>query len=180
MTTHYYPHDLAVALQQRWPAAAAPLPALPVLTQFISVLYQSSLLFEEGRPVECHVVLASQAQLEAQPVTLLDFHLVRFAEPRAWNEQELRRLSPAVQHTSNLLAVEQTLDGQLRVWGMLFTEHEWDQVVNSPHPNAAAAPQALLVQVSGPGSLVFYCARHTASSPCSAGVLMGTASYSFR
>ena len=156
MTTHYYPHDLAMALHQRWPAEAAPLPATEVLTQLVSALYQASLLFEEGRAVECHVVWATLAQLEAQPVTLLDFHLVRFAEPRAWNEQELRRLSPAVQHPSSLLTVDQAPSGQLQVWGMLFSEHEWDQVLDSPGRAQSAAPQALLVQVSGPGSLVFY------------------------
>lgn len=56
---HYYPHDLAHALHQRWPSHAAPLPAPPVLAQFVSVLYQASLLFEEGRAVTCHAVLAS-------------------------------------------------------------------------------------------------------------------------
>jgi hypothetical protein len=93
---HYYPADLALALRQHWPAAAAPLPAAEVLTAFVSTLYQASLLAEEGHPVVCHLVLATQAELEAQPVTLTDFHLVRFAEPRPYSEQELRRLSPAV------------------------------------------------------------------------------------
>ncbi|MDQ2771018.1 MAG: hypothetical protein M3Y54_11015 [Bacteroidota bacterium] len=156
MTSHYYPSDLAAALQLRWPVAAAPLPTPEVLTRFISVLYQASLLFEEGRPVECHAVLAAQAKLEAQPVTLTDFHLVRFAEVRAWNEQEVRRLSPAVHHCGSLLAVEAAADGQLLLWGMLFSGHEWDWVPDSSRQEVSAAPLALLVQVSGPGSLVFY------------------------
>ena len=156
MTTHYYPSDLAGALQLRWPAGATPLPLPEVLTRFISVLYQASLLFEEGRAVECHAVLAGQAQLEAQPVALTDFHLVRFDEIRAWNEQEVRRLSPAVQHSGSLLAVEAAADGELRLWGMLFSGHEWDRVPDSSRQELAAAPSALLVQVSGPGSLVFY------------------------
>jgi len=161
MPTHFYPSELAAALHQRWPAEAAPLPAPPVLAQFISVLYQASLLFEEGRPVECHAVLAPQAQLEAQPVALTDFHLVRFAEPRAWNEQEVRRLSPAVQQSSSLLAVEQLADGQLQLWGMVFSGHQWDEVpAEGPRRAVAAAPRALLVQVSGPGSLVFYYGAH--------------------
>jgi hypothetical protein len=158
--SHYYPHELALALHQRWPAEAAPLPAPAVLEQFLSVLYQASLLFEEGRPVVCHAVLASQAQLEAQPVALTDFHLVRFAEPRAWNEQEVRRLSPAVHQRSSALAVEQVATGHLQLWGMLFSGHEWDQIPDSPHQAGATAPSALLVQLSGPGSLVFYYGAH--------------------
>lgn len=158
--SHYYPQDLAAALLQRWPTEAPPLPAVAVLTQFVSVLYQASLLVEEGRPVECHVVLASPAQLAAQPIGLTDFHWVRFAEPRAWNEQEVRRLSPAVQPRSSLLAVEQGADGQLQLWGLLFSGHAWDHVPDGPRRVTTAAPQALLVQVSGPGSLVFYAGPH--------------------
>ena len=155
MTTHYYPRELAAALLAGWPAEAAPLPAPELLTEFISVLYQASLLEEEGRPVECHAALASPAQLEAQPVALTDFHFLRFAQPRAYTEQELRRLSPAVQPRGSLLAVGADGAG-LRIWGMLFAEHVWDMWGDGPRQTTAAAPAALLVQVLGPGSLVFY------------------------
>jgi hypothetical protein len=56
---HYYPADLALALRQHWPAAAPPLPAVEVLTAFISTLYQASMLAEEGQPVVCQLVLAT-------------------------------------------------------------------------------------------------------------------------
>ncbi|MGI4759145.1 MAG: putative sensor domain DACNV-containing protein [Janthinobacterium lividum] len=154
--SHYYPADLALALRQRWPAEAPPLPAAAVLTPFISVLYQASLLFEESQPVRCHAVLASPAQLAAQPVGLTDFHVVHFTEARAWNEQEVRRLSPAVQPASTLLAVAPLPDGQLQLWGLLFSGHQWDQQVDELERPGAVAPPALLVQLSGPGSLVFY------------------------
>lgn len=152
---HCYPADLALALRQHWPAAA-PLPAVEVLTAFVSTLYQASLLAEEGHPVVCHLVLASQAELEAQPVTLTDFHLVRFAEPRPYSEQELRRLSPAVQQASSLLAMAPAADGSRLLWGLLFSEHQWDQLVDQPRLSPARPPRALLVQVSGPVNLVFY------------------------
>lgn len=153
---HYYPADLALALQEHWPLTASPLPATTVLTSFLSTLYQASLLAEEGRPVICHLVLATQAELEAQTVTLTDFHLLRFAETRTYSEQELRRLSPAVQQASTMLAVAPSPEGDLQLWGMLFSEHQWDQLVDQPRLSTAQPPWALLVQVSGPGSLVFY------------------------
>lgn len=154
--THYYPDDLAATLRQRWPALAPPLPEPTVLAHFISVLYQASLLAEEGHRVECHVMLATQAQLEAQPVTLTDFHLMRFAEFRPYTEQELRRLSPAVQHPTSLLTVAPAPDGTLQLWGMLFTEHERERLLDSLQRSAVVVPQGLLAQVSGPGSLVFF------------------------
>jgi hypothetical protein len=153
---HYYPADLTLALRQHWPATAPPLPAADVLTAFVSTLYQASLLAEEGRPVICHLVLATQDELEAQSVSLTDFHLLRFAEPRAYSEQELRRLSPAVQQASSLLAVAPTPDGNLQLWGMLFSEHQWDQLVDQPRLTTVQPPRALLVQVNGPGNVVFY------------------------
>jgi hypothetical protein len=155
MPTHYYPRELAAALRLRWPTRAVPLPAPEVLINFISVLYQASLLEEEGRPVECHVALAAPAWLAAQDTTLIDFHYVHFTQPRAYDEQELRRLSPAVQPNGSLLAVE-AIGTELRVWGLLFSEHVWDQEDDGPRLTVAAAPQVLLVEVQGPGSLVFY------------------------
>lgn len=157
---HYYPSDLAAALQQRWPqdgAASPPLPAQEVLTQLISTLYQASMLQEEGRSVECHVIFATADHLEAQAVALTGFHLVSFAPLRACNEQEIRRLSPAVQRQSSLLAVRLAADGSLMLWGMLFTHHEWDQLMESPRASPALPPLALMVHVRGPGNLVFYC-----------------------
>jgi hypothetical protein len=61
---------------------------------------------------------------------LMDFHLVRFAEPRVYSEQELRRFNLAVQQASSLLAVAPMADGSLQLWGLLFSEHQWDQLVD--------------------------------------------------
>ena len=58
-------------------------------------------------------------------------------------------------HASSLLTVEEVA-GRLQVWGLLFTEHKWGHVADGPRLADAIAPQALLVQVNGPGSLVFY------------------------
>ena len=157
---HYYPSELAAVLQQRWSheeAAGPPLPAREVLTQLISTLYQASMLQEEGRSVECHVIFAPAEQLQAQAVALTGFHLVSFVSPRPCNEQEIRRLSPAVQRQASLLAVGLAADGSLMLWGMLFTHHEWDRLAESPRSSPALPPLALLVHVRGPGNLVFYC-----------------------
>jgi hypothetical protein len=61
-----------------------------------------------------------------------------------------------VQQPSSLLAVAPTAEGSLHLWGLLFSEHQWDQLVDQPRLTTVRPPRALLVQVSGPGSLVFY------------------------
>jgi len=51
MATAYYPNELAHALRERWAPAGggSPLPEHAVLTQFLSIVYQASLLREEAR-----------------------------------------------------------------------------------------------------------------------------------
>lgn len=122
--------------------AGSPLPEHAVLTQFLSIIYQASLLREEARPVECHVVLATAAQLTAagQPLPT-GSHVVAFGAPRPWDEQEIRRLSPAVVRPATLLAVRQTEAGELVLWGLLVTDTPWDRLPGSPAPTAEEVPR---------------------------------------
>ncbi|WP_375419260.1 putative sensor domain DACNV-containing protein [uncultured Hymenobacter sp.] len=158
MTPAYYPSEIAGALHERWPAAGVnALPEQPVLAQFLSTIYQASLLREEGRPVECHVVLATAAQLAAPFPLPTGYHVVAFGEPRPWDEQEVRRLSPAVARPSTLLAVHQTAAGELVLWGLLVTDMPWDHLPGSPPPAPGEVPPVLVVHVQGPGTLTCYC-----------------------
>ncbi|QKG52479.1 putative sensor domain DACNV-containing protein [Hymenobacter sp. BRD67] len=157
MDTHYYPQDIALALQARWPARQGGLPEPALLTQLISVAYQASLLSEEGRPVRCHLVFAPSDELRAWHDGPTMFHVLRFSLPRPCDEQEVRRLSPTVRRPGNLLAVSQTPDNNLLIWGMMLTRHEWDRSPESTLTAAENLPPALLVHVRGPGNLVFYC-----------------------
>lgn len=152
---HYYPVNLAAALRERWPAGAA-LPNQAELGHFISVAYQASLLYEEGQPVRCRLLLASAAQrppmdAESGPYVL---HL---AVPRPYEEQEIRRLSPALHAPGSLLAVRPDEADGLVIWGV-FRRQQPPRVEEAPWPVAGApVPPVLLLDVRGPGNLVFYC-----------------------
>ncbi len=152
MNPHFYPPDLALELRARWPALASvgslALPPLDILTQLISVAYQASLLREESRPVSFRLALL--------PASLDCPHLLEFETPRPYDEQEIRRLSPAVQAPRTLLAVRLGAEGELQITGLLLSNHDWDQLAELPHPSGEPAPTALLLQVRGPGELVFY------------------------
>lgn len=158
MPTAYYPNELAHALRERWapPEGGGPLPEHAVLTQFLSIIYQASLLQEEARPVECHAVLATVAQVAAsgRPTSP---HVLAFGAPRPWNEQEIRRLSPAVARPTTLLAVQQTAASELVLWGLLVTATPWDQLPDGPPPAPGEVPPVLVVHVQGPGTLTCYC-----------------------
>ncbi|UYZ63126.1 DNA integrity scanning protein DisA nucleotide-binding domain protein [Hymenobacter weizhouensis] len=153
---HYYPSDLANALRSRWPdATAVALPSPPVLTQFISVAYQASLLSEEARPVVGQLVFASAEALEAHVAGQRGQHVLLFEPARAYTEQELRRLSPTVHRAGNLLAVDEAADGSLRIWGLLATQYAWELPGETPRPSMGVPPAALLLRLHGPGNLIF-------------------------
>jgi hypothetical protein len=153
MISYYYPPDIALELQARWPAHCAPLPALPQLTQLVMVAYQASLLHEEGRPVHCHLLYATPAEVAAYPAA--QHHFLAFAQPRLYHEQELRRLSPSVQRGNSALAVHQAADGSLQLWGVVMLGANGDALASGPL-SAHTLPNVLLLQVHGPGRLTFY------------------------
>jgi hypothetical protein len=152
---HYYPINLAAALRERWPAGVS-LPTQADLQHFISVAYQASLLYEEGQPVRFRLLLASGAQrpsmdLEASP------YILTLAVPRPYEEQEIRRLSPALHAPGSLLAVRPDADEGLVIWAVLRRQQP-PRVEEAPWPVAGTpVPQVLLLDVRGPGNLVFYC-----------------------
>ncbi|TGD77648.1 putative sensor domain DACNV-containing protein [Hymenobacter wooponensis] len=145
MAVAYYPGELAAALHARWLAlpAAVPLPEPPVLTQFLSTIYQASLLQEEGRGVECHVVLATEQQLAHPSLAPGGYHVLALGEPRPWEEQEIRRLSPAVARPSTLLAVRAATTGDLVLWGLLVADAPWDYLPGSLPPASSTVPAVL-------------------------------------
>lgn len=156
MTQYYYPPDIAEALVARWPTHGSPLPLLPLLTQLVMVAYQASLLYEEARPVRCYLLYASPQEIATYPAAR-QHHLV-LTQPRACNEQELRRLSPTVQRGNNALAVYAAADGTLQIWGVVFLGADGD-ALNSYREADQPQPGTLMLHVLGPGSLNFYCGR---------------------
>ncbi|OON69389.1 putative sensor domain DACNV-containing protein [Hymenobacter sp. CRA2] len=159
MDQHYYPPDVAVALQGRWPAQGLPLPPLALLISLISVAYQASLLSEEGRPVHSHLIFLPPDQAVVHADNSHGTHVLALSHPRACNEQELRRLSPTVQRSSSLLAVSEAAQTSLQIWGMLLTSSPWEQEAEDGYAPADSLPPALVLHVRAPGGLVFYCGR---------------------
>lgn len=152
---HYYPANLAAALQERWPLGVD-LPTQAELRHFISVAYQASLFYEEGQPVRCRLLLATGAQRPPMDIEISPY-VLNLAVPRVYEEQEIRRLSPALHAPGSLLAVRPDEAGGLVIWGILRRQQP-PRVEEAPWPVAGApVPPVLLLDVRGPGSLVFYC-----------------------
>jgi hypothetical protein len=158
LETSVYPPEVATALRQQWPVHGWSLPAPAVLIAFIAGGYQASLLREEDRPVQCHLLLRAAAllgQTPPPPEATAAYQILAFSEPRPYSAQELRRLSPTTQRPGTLLAIEATATGELAIQGLAFATRPWDRV-DTPH-DTAQLPPALFMQVAGPGRLAFFC-----------------------
>ena len=135
---HVYPSDLVALINQRWHdmpppeegATGAEISALPgkaALERLISTCYQVSMMREEDRPVTLRLILAPSQLFPPDQGPPKGFLRLLFSAPRAFNEYELRRLSPAVDFERSLIAIEPHPEKGFQIWG----------IINSGHPLAA-------------------------------------------
>lgn len=164
MTMHVYPTDLVTLINQRWgspppaedgsaAAAAAVLPGKAALEQLISTCYQVSMMREEDRPVTLRLILVSPAVFPIDQGPPKGFHRLLFSTPRAFNEYELRRLSPAVDFERSLIGIEPHPEKGFQIWGMLNSGIRWLQQERGGNKKTNQLPDAFVVHVTGPGML---------------------------
>jgi hypothetical protein len=157
--SHAYPELLAAQSWQTWPEREKKhfaLRTIEALSGFISVAYQASLLNEEGQPVICRIALCHASELEASNLSFYSFNVSRLRKPRPFDEQEIRRLSPAATFYRSIIAVTWSPEAGFAISGMVQTG-EWSRdlvadLQGMMHP----IPSWLIIHVRGPGNLVIY------------------------
>jgi hypothetical protein len=157
--SHGYPDLLAAQVWQDWPAAERThlaVDTLDTLTGFLSVAYQASLLNEEGRQVVCRIALCRPPALEAQDLFLYGFHVSRFCKQRPFDEQEIRRLSPAATFYRSIMAVTWSAGNGFTLFGTVGTGQWSRDLVADLQGMIHAIPNWLIVHIRGPGNLVVY------------------------
>ena len=106
ITRDAYPADLALFVRERWDEErAGPLPDPDTLEALISACYQASLLREEERAVKFRVILCDPDRLPPNEGPPGGIHRLEFPEPRQFDIQEIRRLSPAADYYRSLIGV---------------------------------------------------------------------------
>jgi DisA bacterial checkpoint controller nucleotide-binding len=159
LPSHGYPDLLAEQAWQDWPASERTqlgINSLDRLTGFLSVAYQASLLNEEGRPVVCRLALCHPSALEAQDLFLYGFHLSRFCKQRPFDEQEIRRLSPAATFYRSIMAVTWSSRNGFTIVGTVGTGQWSRDLVADLEGMIHAIPNWLIIHIRGPGNLVVY------------------------
>jgi hypothetical protein len=154
---HAYPPDLARYVVQHWPAEGAPLPALDLLCEALSVAHQASLTADEGRPTRFRLLLMSPECLPENGVANEGVLRLEFDRERPLVADELRRLSPATPFEVALIGCRVTEDGW-RIWGIAHSGPAWLSPTwggRSSVPNWTFDP---IIHVTAPGHLAVRCA----------------------
>ena len=154
---HKYPADLALFVREHWaedegdPEIA--LPELPVIESLVSTCFQASLMREEERQITFRLVYGGSDLFPSDEGPPSGLHRLKFEEPRAFNEHELRRLSPASPVDRSLVAVRHN-GKELEIWGLIHSGPRWLQRVRGGRDFSPPMPDAPVVRVTGPGRIV--------------------------
>jgi hypothetical protein len=153
-TPDAYPADLAHFVRERWDEErAGPLPDPRTLGTLISICYQASLLREEERAVTFRVILCDPDRLPPTEGPPGGIHRLEFPEPRRFDIQEIRRLSPAADYYRSLIGVRFDEEEGLRIWGLVHSGPRWLREGQGGRDAPPPLPRALVLRVHGPGRI---------------------------
>jgi hypothetical protein len=155
-----YPQHLATFVRERWDRTvpgADSLPDAPVFEGLLSACYQSSLLREEERSVTFRMILCEPGRLAIRQGPPSGLHKLEFPEPRPFDVQELRRLSPAANYYRSLIGVAQYGEQGLRIWGLVHSGPRWLRWDQGGRDAPPPLPSAPIVRVYGPGRIAVDC-----------------------
>ncbi|MET0390889.1 MAG: putative sensor domain DACNV-containing protein, partial [Polyangiales bacterium] len=143
--------------QQADPGPCRPRPgALPdvgSLERLLSVAFQASLLRDEDRAVRFRLFLGEPERLLRQLGPPAGLHRLRFEEPRAFHEQELRRLSQAAKYHRALIGVRR-VGPEFEIWGIVQSGPRWLQSARGGRDLPSPVPRdAIVVRADGPGHI---------------------------
>ncbi|NUO50970.1 MAG: hypothetical protein HOV80_19115 [Polyangiaceae bacterium] len=146
--THAYPADLVRFASHRWPAGATTDDAL--LTEVVAVAYHASFLRDEDRPVLFRLIFTGPGKMPANDTSTEGLHVLKFASPRPFDEQEIRRLSQGAPYDRALIGVCKHED-TLVIWGIVHTGTRWLQSASGARAPDHALPDCVVLRVARPG-----------------------------
>jgi hypothetical protein len=156
--SHWYPAEFAahICRQLKNEVPERPrenCPGCAILTTLVSTCYQASLMREEERPVRFRMIFRDPDRFPCGQDPPDGLHRLVFAEPRPCNEDELRRLSPAVSFDRSLIGVNLNDDGVPQIWGVVHSGTRWMQAIHGGTQLINPVPDSLLLFVTGPGRI---------------------------
>jgi DNA integrity scanning protein DisA with diadenylate cyclase activity len=129
-------------------------PSLNCLTTVLDILYQASFLHEEGQPVRCRLIISDSTDWKQGEGPPNGFHVLRFAEPRPFTPQEIRKLAPAASYYRSILGVKDDGAKGLSIWGIIQTGTRWVNRVDGGRLDGAPLPPQFVGHILGAGRLM--------------------------
>ncbi|HEX4201527.1 MAG TPA: hypothetical protein VHY59_08420 [Chthoniobacterales bacterium] len=159
LRSHGYPDLLARQLWPTWVGKGSyrfGIDSRDALGRVLSVAYQASLLHEEGRQVTCRIALCAETDLDPAVLTPYSFRVLNLSRARPFDEQEIRRLSPAVTFYRSILAVTWSEGRGFQISAVVNTG-EWSRDLHTDLPGMIhPIPEWLIIHVRAPGNLVVH------------------------
>jgi hypothetical protein len=156
-SSHTYPRELTEKIISAWPAVTGPLDDLPPKEALISLLseaFQASLLREESRPIRCRLVLINPSELSEAEGPPTGMQALQLQDERKLSAQEIRRLSPCATFYRSLIGVRWDSESGFWIWGILNSGTRWVARIDGGRLQSSAAPNRLVINISGPGNLI--------------------------
>jgi DisA bacterial checkpoint controller nucleotide-binding len=156
-SSHTYPGELAEKIISEWPEVTNPLDDLPpqeALASLLSEAFQASLLWEESRPIRCRLLLINPCELSEAEGPPTGMQVLPLKEERKLSAQEIRRLSPCATFYRSLIGVRWDPEEGFWIWGILNSGTRWVARIDGGRLQSSAAPNRLIINVSGPGNLI--------------------------
>ena len=161
---HSYPHDLSDAILRLWTSSSVlqtseengKLPDRETLEYLISTCYQTSMLHEELRSQQFRIILCDPSEFPQELGPPHGFLRLVFREPLAFHVYELLKLSPASEFESSLIGIRHNTTEGLQIWGLINSGTRWIQAFRGGSKVIIPLPDALVLDIAGPGSIRAY------------------------
>ncbi len=161
---HAYPDDLSDEIMRLWSTYSglggseecAELPDRDKLQNLVSTCYQVSMMTEELRSQRFRIMVCEPSCFTPGFSPPKGFLRLVFDEPRAFNEYELIKLSPASEFESSLIGVRCDPDEGLQIWGLINSGTRWTQTFCGGSKAILPMPDCLVLDISGPGNIKAY------------------------
>ena len=162
---HAYPAQLAAFILARLADLGLPMPkgedSEAVLVTLLSVVYQTSLLRDEDRPLMFRIGLAQPGAFIHDPPSITGPHAIPFDAPRPLTVNEVRKLAPAVKFQRSLIGVC-TDCGKAGIWGIIHTGPRWLRFAQGGRGGAPDLPEdVLVIHAAAPGEIIVSIGAHT-------------------
>lgn len=159
ISRHSTTDDLARAVSSHIRRKSRNPPALPILNELLSTLFEASLKSEEGQPINCHVAFVDPQDPDPDPPTVIvrdRWISIPLRIPVRFSVENITKVSKASDPRTSSLAVFPNADGEIAIWGLIDQGNLYFQYTNLDSDSGVSRPGLFQIIIAGLGHLIAY------------------------